>query len=348
MNEKDSNEIIRSVSNIQKLRNETILITGSTGLIGFSLVEFLLYLNNNHNYKIKIIATGRNIKKMKNRFISHIDNQDLVLIELDLYEDMSDIFIQTKPTFIVHAASGADPESFKKTPVDIMKSNFLGCLNLLTESLNHQIKNFLYVSSGEVYGDLDQKFVPFEEKIVGTVDFNNIRACYPESKRASETLCHAFNKQYGQKITIARPSHIFGHAYTEKDSRVSAEFFRKSLCNEVIELKSPGTQFRSYTYISDCISGLLTILINGKSNEVYNVTNTDNALSLKDFAHKIANIGKVDFKVNYDKTKNTIPVMANASYSNDKLKEIGWKPQVGIDDGIYRVFCYLEGENKDE
>lgn len=342
MNEKDYLEIEGNIPNLKSLKDETILVTGATGLIGTGLVRFLLYINDKHNLNIKVIATGRDLKKLSKTFFKEKNSKNLFLETIDLEEKLLKIFEKLQPSYVIHAASGADPKSFSERPVDVMKGNFLGAFNLLEAANKQKVRNFLFISSGEVYGDLDQELIPFDEDMVGLVNFNDNRACYPESKRATETLCHSFSKQYSQKVTIARPSHIFGPLFTQSDSRVSADFFRKILNNENIVMNTEGLQFRSYTYISDCISGLLTILINGENSEVYNVTKTDNGIYLKDFAQKIADIGNTKLIRNYNKAEKS---MANASYSNDKLKKLGWFPLVSIDDGILRTFNYLKGED---
>lgn len=331
------------ISNISILKSESVLITGATGLIGSGIVDFLLYLNKELNYQIKIIATGRNKNKLKKRFYKDINSEFLILETLDLENNMKSFFEEKRPTYVIHAASGADPKSFDNNPVDIMMSNFIGCNNLLKGCLSTNVKNFLYISSGEVYGKLDSKYMPFEENMVGYLDFNDVRSCYPESKRATETLCNSFCKQYNQTITIARPSHIFGPNFTNGDSRVSADFFRKAINNEKIEIHSSGLQYRTYTYIFDCVTALLTILVNGKSREAYNVTNTSNGITLRDFGEKIAYHSGVDFVVKND-SKNDRGNMINAAYSNVKLKKLGWTPIVDIELGIETTLKILKGE----
>lgn len=329
-------EIEKNILNLPTLKEQTILITGSTGLIGSEIVNFLQYLNEKTNFNITIIATGRSLKKLEEKFEQ---KQNLVLQEINLYESMINVFEKYRPTYVIHAASGADPESFLSSPVEVMKGNFLGCLNLLHASISVDVKNFLYISSGEVYGDLDNSLSPFTESDFGLIDFNKVRSCYPESKRATETLCRSFDQQYGQKITIARPSHIFGAKFLPTDSRISATLFQRVINGKKIILNSKGLQFRSYTYISDCVSGLLSILINGETSECYNVTNTNNGIYLKDFAKKIADFGGVKFEVIEDNKDE--PTLQNAVYSNDKLIKIGWNPTVDINEGIKRTFNEL-------
>ena len=93
--------------------------------------------------------------------------------------------------------------------------------------MGHNLKRFLYISTGEVYGEGDGR--AFTEDYSGYVDCTKPRSCYPSSKRASETLCASYSSEYGLDVVIARPSHTYGPYFTESDNRVYAQFIRNGL-----------------------------------------------------------------------------------------------------------------------
>ena len=110
--------------------------------------------------------------------------------------------------YIVHAASNADPVSFAKYPVETLKANFMGTERLLSLA-GQWHSRLLFVSSGEMYGQMPAGAPPFVETDCGTVDHSSPRACYPAGKRAAEVLCQprlAIGTQvYRAKITLETP-----------------------------------------------------------------------------------------------------------------------------------------------
>ena len=152
--------------------------------------------------------------------------------------------------FIIHAASNAYPAAFNADPVGTIMSNILGTKNMLDYALNHSAKRFLFLSSGEVYGQGDLSVDAFDEKYSGYVDPTSPRSCYPNSKRCAETLCVSYTKQYGLDTVIARPSHTYGANFTELDNRANVQFVNRAIKGDDIVLLSAGNQLRSYTYIA--------------------------------------------------------------------------------------------------
>ena len=215
-----------------------ILITGATGLIGGCLVETLM-MNPKRDYQV--YASGRNQARAMERFKDFSNDESLHFIKYDVIEPLdSDIRFD----YIIHAASNGSPNFFAQKPVEVMKSNLYGLVNLMEYGLAHGMKRMLYVSSGEVYGEGDGRV--FTEDYSGYVDCTKPRSCYPSSKRAAETLCVSYVEEYGADVVIARPCHTYGPHFTEQDNRVYAQFIRNVLRGEDIVMKSTGEQFRSW------------------------------------------------------------------------------------------------------
>ena len=98
-----------------------------------------------------------------------------------------------------------------------------------------------------------------------------MRAGYPESKRCGEALCQAYKAQKGLDIVIPRLTRSYGPTLLKTDTKALSQFLHKGVAGEDIILKSAGTQFYSYLYVMDSVSGLLTVLLNGESGEAYNI-----------------------------------------------------------------------------
>ena len=199
----------------------------------------------------------------------------------------------------------------------------------------HNCRRILYISSSEVYGNKKDN-EPYLEDEYGYVDILDSRSCYPSSKRASETLCAAYSKEYGVDYTIARPGHVYGPTMTANDNRASSQFPRDVLAGKDIIMKSSGAQLRSYCYVLDCASAILTILLAGKNGEAYNISNKDSVVSIREMAESFAkNAGqKIVFENPSDIEKMAFNKMNNSSLNASKLESLGWKANFNLEQGV--------------
>lgn len=314
------------VPQMDSLAHSNILVTGATGLIGSALVDLLLIHAEEYDYKV--YAGCRSKEKFNNRFAA---NNHLEYIEIDVVKPIdSDIHFD----YIVHAASGAAPIDFATNPVGVIKANITGTANLLDYGTSHGLKRFLYISSGEVYGEgCPGKWTETDS---GYIDSMSMRACYPSSKRATETLCAAYAKQYGIDSVVARLCHTYGPLFTNSDNRVYAQFVRNVLKDEDIVLKSRGEQYRSWLYVADCVAALLYILINGESGEAYNVANPESNITIRQLAETIADIAgkKVVFDLPSDIERQAATPITKAIFDTTKIEALGWHPQTDIKTGL--------------
>ena len=185
------------------------------------------------------------------------------------------------------------------------------------------MKRFLYVSTGEVYGEGDGRV--YREDYSGYIDCTNPRSCYPSSKRAAETLCSAYVTEYGVDAVIARPSHTYGPYFTESDNRVYAQFIRNVLDNEDIILKSTGEQYRSWCFVVDCAQALLYVLLNGKTGEAYNIADATSNITIKQLAEMVAEIGGKKVVMKLPDTPDNNKIITKATFDTNKLQALGWK-----------------------
>ena len=164
----------------EKLNGKNILITGACGLIGSTIIDFLI----ENKVECNVYAMARNRNKAQKCFAKYLDNPLLHIVEGDVNAPLKGDLVFH---YIINAASNANPNAYALDPVGTMWTNINGTKNLLDYGKNHSLERFLYVSSGEVYGngDVDN----WKESDSGYVDCMTLRSCYPTSKRAAETLC---------------------------------------------------------------------------------------------------------------------------------------------------------------
>ena len=319
----------------EKLSGANILVTGATGLIGGCLVETLM-MNPRRDYHV--YASGRNEDRARKRFKEFADDSAFHFVKYDVMQPLqSDVRFD----YIIHAASNASPNFFAQKPVEVIKSNIDGVANLMEYGLNHGMKRFLYVSSGEVYGEGDGR--AFTEEYSGYVNPTSSRSCYPSSKRAAETLCVSYAVEYGADVVIARPCHTYGPHFTEQDNRVYAQFIRNVLRGEDIVMKSAGEQFRSWCYVVDCVAALLHILLKGSCGEAYNIADGDSNISIRELAETIAAIGgqKVVIDLPDAEERRGFNPVTKSVFSTEKLVSLGWQPQSNISAGLEKTIREL-------
>ncbi len=302
----------------EKLSGCNILVTGATGLIGTCLVDMLM-VNPQKDYHV--YALGRNAQRARSRFRQYSSDASFHFVEGDVtYPLKCDIPFH----FIVHAASNGSPNFFVNNPVEVMKSNLNGVSNLIEYGLRHDMKRFLYVSTGEVYG-VNESMV-LDENSYGYVDILSTRSCYPSSKRTAETLAICYASEYGADVVVARPCHTYGPHFTESDNRVYAQFVRNVLNRQDIVMKSAGTQYRSWCYVEDCVNALLYILLKGKSDEAYNIADKNSVVTIRELAEMIARIAgrKVVMQLPSDYDKKEFTPIKRAVFDTTKIETLGW------------------------
>lgn len=319
----------------EKLSGKNILVTGATGLIGSCVVDVLM----NHNLQdYHVYASGRNEERVKQHFSEYRKSQYFHFLKYDVTEPLqSDIVFH----YIIAAASGANPVLYSTDPVGVMKGNFCGADNLLAYGVRHNLEKFVYVSSGDVYGEGDGRV--FTEDYSGYVNPLNLRSCYTSAKRATETLCISYAHQYGINVSIARPCHTYGPHFTESDTRVYAQFIRNVLRGEDIVMKSTGEQFRSWCYVVDCASAILYILLKGENMEAYNIADANSNITIKKLAEIIAKEGNCNVVVNKPDLveSNGYNTVMKAVFSTDKISQLGWRIKDTMSHNISKTIVEL-------
>lgn len=327
---------------LESFKQSSFLITGTTGTIGSFLVDMLLRYNQINKVKISVCVAGRNLEELKIRYNFWNDN-DITFVKYDINNSIE---FEQSVDYIIHTAGNAHPTAFNNDPVGTIVGNVMSTYNLLEYGRTHKTKRLLYVSSGEIYGQGDLTLNEFDEKYVGCIDITSPRSCYPSSKRTAENLCASYSSQFDLETVIVRPCHTYGPSITPTDSRAHAQFIRNALNDKDIVMKSVGSQLRSYNYIADCASAILTVLANGKTGEAYNISNSAVSITIAEMAKVIAN--KAGKKVIF--TNPTALDLANRTpiakqvLSSKKIEALGWTGYYTIEEGISHTLDILQGK----
>lgn len=305
------------------LRGKTFFITGATGLVGFTLVNALLYANEKKNLGLRVLALVRDKKRAEARFENWKNQWDNTLkFIIGNVEDLPEV---SEPIdYIVHGASKTASKSFIQQPVETINTAVYGTGNILKLAKSKKIQGMVYLSSMEVYG-YPKKGHKVTENEIGALSPLIIRNSYPISKQLCEGLCAAYASEYGVPVMIARLTQTFGPGVNYNDGRIFAEFGRCVLEKKDIVLHTRGETERCYLYTADAVTAILTVLLKGRPGQAYNVADEGTYCSIAEMAEKVASMG--DIKVCYeleDNGKNGYPNTLYMDLDTSLLKSLGW------------------------
>lgn len=330
----DIRQVVQSVD-LSDLKNSSVFITGATGLIGSFIIRVLLYLNQTEQYNTKIIALIRDKEKAQKIFGSDSIDKNIHWV----IGDIQSFSLSDTADYIIHGASVTSSQDFLHKPVETISTALYGTQRILETAKELRVKSVVYLSSMEVFGITDTRLQEVKESDYGYIDILNPRSSYSEGKRMCECLCAGYVTEYNVPVKIARLTQTLGAGINYNDTRVAAQFMRSVIENKDIVLKTEGKTRRPIVYISDAVSGILTILLKGKNGESYTVANRNTIATIRETAEMIAHtIAKDKIKVVFDidVPKEYAPNF-NLNLNTDKLESLGWKACIGLEDAYRRM-----------
>lgn len=319
----DLDNIVRHLSILEIFRNHSIFITGADGLICSALADIIFRYNETYNARINLYVAGRNEKKTRNRFSKYNNSPYFHFVK---YKIGSKNIIGGSCDYVIHGAGNAYPSVIQEHPIATITDSINGIQEILEYAYNNNVTNTVFISSSEVYGNINSMKAFIEDKY-GSVDILNPRSSYSVGKMAAETLCASYVYEKNIPVCIVRPGHIYGPTASEKDNRVGSVFAYSAARQEKIILKSNGSQIRSYCYMSDCAAAILYVLARGKAGEAYNISNMDSVISILHLAELYKQAGNTELKFDLpnNKEKAAFNPMKNSSLDNSKLRALGWE-----------------------
>ena len=223
-----------------------VLVTGGAGFIGSHLCEALLEQNHEviclDNFFTGTRANLHKLMDFKNFEIMRHDVITPISIEAD---------------FIFNLACPASPIHYSTDPVQTVRTNVIGALNVLELARRLRIPVF-QASTSEVYGD--PEISPQKETYVGSVNPIGPRACYDEGKRCAETLFFDYRRQHGLDVRVGRIFNTYGPRMHPQDGRVVSNFIVQALNGEDITIYGDGSQTRAFCYVDDMVQALMKMM----------------------------------------------------------------------------------------
>ena len=322
----------------EQLKGKTFLITGATGLIGSVMIKCLQELNRQRGLDIKVLAVVRNLEKAG--LVLGAEDENLKFLKTDL-KDINADSIGRKVDYVIHLASPTASKYFVEYPVETLRTSMEGTASVLEYAKNATIESMVLASSLEVYGCNNNDHL-IDESYQGYLNPLEVRSSYNMGKRAAECLCHAYAKEYGLPVKIARLTQTTGAGIAQDDNRVIVQFARLAAEGLDIVLHTTGEAARPYCYTIDAVSAILYVLLHGANGEAYNVANEDTYISARGMAEYLKQYfnPEIDVRVELNENMGYAPV-TKLRLSAQKLMALGWQPRYGLEEMFERLIMYL-------
>ena len=314
--------------------NKKILVTGGFGLLGVSLVNFLLKKN------YSVVVLDYKSKRKQNIFLS---TNKLIIEKGNFFENKIVEKLIKKYSFsgIFHLWAQTQVLKALSDPYETYKINVIGTLNFLEVLRKNKSKiPFIYSSSDKAYGELEKKYYLEDDKL-------NAIYPYDASKSSSDIICQSYSKTFGIKVGIIRSANIFGPNDTNLQ-RIIPETIISILKNKKLIIRSSGQQKRDYIFVEDVSRAYFMLFqyLKKKKNKlkVFNIGSKYN-LKTVDIVNKI-------FKIMKKKKNYLIKNYSKSEINNQRLnykkitKELNWKPIYNLEYSLKKTIEWYKKNQK--
>jgi len=309
---------------------KTILVTGGTGFIGSNLCEQLITQGH-------IVYALDNLYTSSDSNISHLlKNENFHFINHDITTPLPNL---PKIDQIYNLACPASPPAYQKDPIFTWKTSVFGIYNMLEFAQKNGNIPMLQASTSEIYGD--PLVHPQIETYFGNVNCTGIRSCYDEGKRAAESICFDFNRQFKTPVRVIRIFNTYGPQMDPYDGRVVSNFIMQALMNLPITIFGDGSQTRSFQYIDDLLDGMQKMM-NNTDNFIGPVNlGNPNEFTVEELAKKIlALIPESTSTIEYKDLPGDDPTRRRPDISLAKTK-LNWEPTIKLEEGLIKTIAYF-------
>lgn len=251
------------------LRNSHLVVTGGTGFLGTWIAEFIACLNDDFSFSTKLTLLARGTESFRNSRPHLANRSDITLLKADV-RHLSEL--PTDTHWVLHAASNPDSRFHSTNPFETMTSIGHGTANVLRAlDRTSDLRLFLNVSSGLVYGAQPEAMPRIAESYSGSFHLNSASKGYAEAKRYGEILCSSYRSQFQLPTATVRPFAFIGPYQSLTSPWAINNFMSDAISGKPIRILGDGKTVRSYMYPSDMAFWYLKILTSAKSGTQYNL-----------------------------------------------------------------------------
>ena len=312
---------------MNRFDQKKVLVTGGAGFLGSHLCD-------------RLLADDREVLCVDNYFSGAKQNIQHMLghpnFDLKRHDVTFPLYVEVDQ--IYHLACPASPVHYQLDPVQTVKTNVHGTINILGLAKRTHAR-VLQASTSEVYGDPEVH--PQTEEYWGRVNPIGPRACYDEGKRCAETLFFDYQRQHGLEIKVARIFNTFGPRMRADDGRVVSNFIVQALRGEPLTIYGDGRQTRSFCYVDDLVDGLLKLM--NTPSDFSGPVNLGNPgeFTVGELAEKIIDLTGSKSKLSYHPLPVDDPVQRRPDITLAGTM-LDWQPTVSLEDGLKKTISYFK------
>lgn len=302
------------------------VVTGAAGFLGSHLSERLLSMGH------EVIGIDNFFTGSKSNLTHLLENANFELIRHDV---TFPIYLECDA--ILNFACPASPVHYQRYPVQTMKTNVHGAINMLGLAKRTGAR-ILQASTSEVYGDPEVH--PQPESYRGMVNTLGPRACYDEGKRAAETLFMDYKRQFGLDIRIVRIFNTYGPRMALDDGRVVSNFVVSALKNQPITIYGDGSQTRSFCYVDDLVDGILRMFFQEETTGPINL-GTTYEMNMLELAKTVIALSDSKSELVFSELPIDDPRQRKPDIALAK-RHLGWEPSITPEEGLLKTISYFK------
>lgn len=304
-----------------------VLVTGGAGFIGSHLCRKLLEDGD------EVICADNLFTGSKKNIEDLFDYSNFEFLRHDITKEL---YVEVDQ--IYNLACPASPVHYQYNPIKTVKTSVMGAMNML--GLAKRVHGrILQASTSEVYGN--PQVHPQPESYWGSVNPIGIRSCYDEGKRIAETLFFDYHRQQDVDIKVIRIFNTYGPNMDTEDGRVVSNFIVQALKGEDITIYGRGEQTRSFCYVDDLVEGMYRMM-NSRDGFTGPVNlGNPGEFTMLELADKILELTGSKSKLVYRPLPQDDP-MQRKPVIDLAEKELGWKPEIMLEEGLKRTIAYFK------
>ena len=314
-----------------------ILITGGAGFIGSTLADRLI--SNNKIIVIDNFNDYYDISIKENNVKNNLSNKNYTLYRADICdrEIVREIFEQNKIDIVVHIAARAGVRPSLENPLEYVRSNIEGTINILENMKNYNCKKIIFASSSSVYGNCTAEKFSEDLKVTEPI------SPYAATKSACEQFLYTYSKLYDIQAICLRFFTVYGPR--QRPDLAIRKFIELIEQDKPIPVYGDGTTMRDYTYIDDIVDGIVkAINYNQTKYEIVNLGG-GSPVTLNQMIETIENVlGKKAII-------NRLPMqpgdvnrtVCNISKAN---RILGYSPKTSFAEGIHKFINWRKNGRK--
>jgi UDP-glucuronate decarboxylase len=269
-----------------RLKDLSLYVTGASGFLAASLLVFLSEVNRRERLNLRLYASARRPMEQVPLF-SFLDLRPEVEWEVAPVETAG--VPAADRLVVIHTASYGSPRDYLRQPMETFEANTEGLIHLFQQCESSRVKQFVYFSSAEIYGQPPDAAIPTPEDYVGGLETLAPRSIYGESKRMSEVLGVCLGQARKIPFAALRPWNVYGPGQRLEDGRVPIEFIRQARQQGTIRLASNGSPRRAFCYVWDGIRQIVGTLADQTAPvQAFNIGNSTEEISILELARLCA------------------------------------------------------------